>query len=239
MQHIDRIWSCTRGTGPLVSLALHDGHQVRPEIVPWLEITPQERLREEDPRTARWTVMAPTRVVALRSRFEVDLNRPEERAIYRTPEESWGLRVWSDGLPESIVEHSLAQRQAFYDAMESLFSELLEQVPIVVLFDLHTYNHRRAGPGQPAADPAGNPQVDVGVFLPHRDEFAPLIDRFEDTLRVFPFPTGPLDVRENVRFPVGPFAEWVHSRFPVGSVRSPWRSRSSSWTSGQARSTRS
>ncbi len=210
----DRIFDLETGDSPLVALALHDGHAVRGEVARLLAVTDEERLREEDPFTAEWVGLAPIRVVGTRSRFEVDLNRPAERAIYRSSEEAWGLEVWRQDLPTAVSDRSLAQRAVFYEAMEKLFTDLAERYSAFVLFDLHTYNHRRGGPGQPAAPVAENPQIDVGTFLGHRDRWASLIERFAADLRNFDFPGGSLDVRENVRFPIGPFAKWAHERFP-------------------------
>src|SRR5690606_35417851 len=78
----------TRGDGPLVAAALHAGHAVRPDLLPHLALADDERLREEDPFTEHLATVAPTRIVGLRSRFEVDLDRPPEHAVYRTPEEA-------------------------------------------------------------------------------------------------------------------------------------------------------
>ena len=40
---------------------------------------------------------------ARRSRFEVDLNRPREEAVYRVPEDCWGLDVWRGGRLDSSL----------------------------------------------------------------------------------------------------------------------------------------
>lgn len=211
---IDQIWECERGDGPLLVTALHDSHLIRSEAEPYLQVSSDERLREEDPYTRRWTGFATTRVVVTRSRFEVDLNRPEERALYRTPQEAWGLRVWREETPENVLEGSLAQRRLFYQEMEGLLSDLVSRHPIVVLIDLHTYNHRREGPAAPEADPAWNPQVDIGTSAENRPQFVPLIERFMGDLRKFDFLGARLDVRENVKFPLGPFGEWAQGKFP-------------------------
>jgi len=81
----DQIYRLEIGTGPLIATAIHDGHALRDDIMRYMALSDAERLREEDPFTGRWTQLAPTRVVGTRSRFEVDLNRPREQAVYRTP----------------------------------------------------------------------------------------------------------------------------------------------------------
>jgi N-formylglutamate deformylase len=66
-----------RGTGgPIVAAAIHNGHATREEVEEHLALSSPERLREEDPFTDEWTHIAATQIIALRSRFEVDLNRP-------------------------------------------------------------------------------------------------------------------------------------------------------------------
>jgi len=152
----DTIWRLTNGEGPLLATAIHDGHQSRDEVVRYFALDELTRLREEDPFTAEWTQVAPTRIVGTHSRFEVDLNRPREQAIYRVPADAWGLQVWRDDPPEEVLRRSLAAYDAFYAAMHELFTELTNAHGKFVAYDLHSYNHRRNGSGGLAADPAGN-----------------------------------------------------------------------------------
>jgi N-formylglutamate amidohydrolase len=172
-------------------------------------------LREEDPHTASWTVVAPTRIVGLRSRFEVDLNRPRDKAVYRTPDDAWGLDVWQGTFPEDVAARSLAEYDSFYGALEGLFSELAERHGRFFVYDLHSYNHLRDGPKGPPANPEGNPQVNVGTgTMTDRSRWAPVIERFIGDLSSFDFPGGALDVRENIRFRGGNCGRWAHETFP-------------------------
>ncbi len=208
------IWTLERGEGPIVATAIHDGHEVRDEVGSLLALDEAGRLREEDPFTGDWTTIAPTRVVGTRSRFEVDLNRPRETAVYRTPDDAWGLEVWVGEVPENVVGRSLAEYDAFYRELESLYRDLAATHERFLVLDLHTYNHRRDGPDAPPADPAGNPQVNVGTgTMEDRSRFAALIDRFMEDLAAYDFPGGRLDVRENVRFRGGACAAWAHRTF--------------------------
>ena len=211
----DHIWMIERGAGPLVATAIHDGHEVRADALHQMALDESTRLREEDPWTASWTAVAPNRVVGLRSRFEVDLNRPRETAVYRTPEDAWGLQVWNGDLTQEIVERSLAEYDAFYKALHELYAELAERYRRFVVYDLHTYNHRRDGPDSPEADPRENPQVNVGTgTMTDRNLWAPVIDRFMADLAAVDYPGGALDVRENVRFRGGHHGRWAHETFP-------------------------
>jgi N-formylglutamate deformylase len=212
---VDTIWRIERGDGPLVATAIHDGHQVREEIAPLLALSAADRLREEDPFTAEWTSVAPTRIVGLRSRFEVDLNRPRERAVYLAPEDAWGLQVWREPPPPEAITRSLEAYDAFYTKVEDSFRELATQVGPFLVLDLHSYNHRRGGTGAPTADPVANPQVNVGTgTMPDRHRWARVVDAFMSELAAFDFPGGRLDVRENVRFRGGAFPAWIHRTFP-------------------------
>ena len=85
------IWKITEGEGPLVAAAVHNGHRVREAVAEHLALSEDERLREEDPFTAEWTQVAETRIVGTHSRFEVDLNRPREGAVYERPDD---YRAW-------------------------------------------------------------------------------------------------------------------------------------------------
>ncbi len=211
----EQIWSLQLGTGPLVATALHDGHEVREELLEHMALDELARLREEDPYSGLWTALAPTRIVGLRSRFEIDLNRPRDKALYRTAEDAWGLNVWKNELPDDVAQRSWDQHEAFYQALRDLYSDFTERYGKFVVYDLHTYNHRRNGGEAAPADAESHPQVNVGTgTMKDRAKWAAVIDRFLRELADFDFPGGKLDVRENVKFFGGNCARWTHETFP-------------------------
>ncbi len=210
----NKIWKLDQGDGPVVATAIHDGHTLRDEVADIMRLGEADRLREEDPFTGQWTTIADTRFIGLRSRFEVDLNRPRENAVYIEPEDAWGLQVWREKPSLTIVERSLAEYDAFYAQVEQVLSDLEQRLGRFVVFDLHTYNHRRAGPRGPIADPALNPEVNVGTGTMDRARWAPIVDRFIADLRAFDFLGRHLDVRENVKFFGGQFPGWIHENYP-------------------------
>lgn len=204
----------TEGHQPLVAVALHDGHYVRPEVERLLAISSDDRQREEDPFTAAWTDLAETRLIVLRSRFELDLNRPRDRAIYLKPEDAWGLQVWQEPPPPDLIRRTLAEYDAFYTTVDRICRQLQQQYGHFVIYDLHSYNHCRQGTDVPPALDFNNPEINLGTGTLNREYWQPVIDRFIYDMRQFDFLGRHLDVRENVKFQGGHFAEWVHQHFP-------------------------
>ena len=202
------------GEGPLIAVAIHHGHDLRPEVRELVDLRDEDRLREEDPRTGDFTAISPTRFVVHRSRFEVDLNRPRDAAIYLTPEEAWGLRVWNGDLPQDLVDRSIAEYDAFYDALKDTLLAIERAHKRFVVFDIHSYNHRRDGADRPAADPVQNPEINIGTGSMDRKLWAPVVDALINQLSSCKVQGRGLDVRENVRFKGGHLTRWVHETFP-------------------------
>lgn len=214
MDNKNVIWEVSIGDGPLVATAIHDGHELRKEIADIVALSEGNRLTEEDPFTSMWTGIGNSQVVGLRSRFEVDLNRPREKAVYIKPEDAWGLKVWKTEPSLELVANSLAEYDAFYAEMRKIFTNLEKQFGCFIVFDLHTYNHHRKGQNAPFDDPEQNPEVNIGTGTMNRDRWAPLVDRFISDLRSFNFNGRNLDVRENIKFKGGQFSRWIHETFP-------------------------
>ena len=202
------------GGGPLVACAIHAGNQVRAEALRHMAIRRRQRFIEEDPYTDQLTTGAGTSIVVHRSRFEVDLNRARERAIYRTPGDAWGLTVWRGPLPAAVRQRSLRLYDRFYADVSSVLARAGAGGRPFVVLDLHSYNHRRGGPEAPPADPAANPEINVGTGSLDRDHWGGLVDRFIADFQSVEVAGRSLDVRENVRFRGGHLSRWVHAAFP-------------------------
>ncbi len=200
--------------GPLVAIALHDGHQLRKEVAEIMLLNEDDRLREEDPFTGEWTTIGNNQLIAIRSRFEVDLNRPREKAVYQKPEDAWGLKVWKNEPSKELVARSLEEYDAFYKHVYHIFGKLEEQFGHFVVFDLHSYNHRRNGPDGLPAETEENPEVNIGTGTMNRSKWGGLVDRFITDLHDFNFKNRHLDVRENIKFKGGQFSRWIHQTFP-------------------------
>lgn len=205
--------------GQVVAAAIHAGHDVRPGLRPEMVLDDDVRFREEDPFTDRIGARVPGQVVVHASRFEVDLNRPREEAVYRSPDDAWGLEVWRDTpLGEHAVAESLATYDAFFAALAERFDALARRGPFLVL-DVHSYNHRRDGAEADEAPLADNPEVNVGTGSLDRERCGSVVDAFIAALAAQDVPgqdndTGHLDVRENIRFKGANLARWTHARYP-------------------------
>jgi N-formylglutamate amidohydrolase len=199
------------GDGPIVATAIHDGHALRPECAARIVLDEAVRLREEDPFTSRIAAVAPTRLVVTRSRFEVDLNRPRDKAVYLCPDDCWSLDVWREPPPAEMVARSLAEYDTFYATLERVLRDRERACGRFVVLDVHSYNHCRQGAGC-TADPAANPEVNVGTGSVDRSRWGSLVERFCRELASF---GGGLDVRENVKFQGGHMSRWIHDRFPT------------------------
>jgi N-formylglutamate amidohydrolase len=199
---------------PIVAVSLHSGTRVRPALEERLALDDQARRREEDSYIDLLAAAAKARVMVHVSRFEVDLNRPPHKALYRFPEDSWGFTVWRQEPPESELERSRAIHRRFYEAVEHHFALLARRFRRFLVLDLHSYNHRRGGPNAPPAHATGAPEVNIGTGTMDRNFFGSVVDRFIGELRNgAPPQLGELDVRENVNFRGGYFPGWVHHRF--------------------------
>ena len=211
----ERWWTVTRGPGPIVATAIHDGHELRPEVADAMALPDDERLREEDPFTGQAVTGVPTHIVVHRSRFEFDLNRAADEAVYCTPEQCWGLNVWHEPPEKAFVDSSLAIHAAYYRMLGDLLDEVAAEHGRFVLIDVHSYNHRRDGSDANAMPQSEAPDINIGTFSMPREQWAFLLDPLMAEMRRFDFNGRKLDVRENVAFQgKGEQTRFVHERYP-------------------------
>lgn len=125
---------------PYVCGAVHDGHQFRKELWDNCLHTAYDRWFEEDPCTKEFVKTHPIVIAGCDSRFEYDLNRDPENAIY---EDAWGKKLWKNPLPDNQKQHSLQKHQNFYKVVHALITKLEEKFGALVVYDMHSYNWRR------------------------------------------------------------------------------------------------
>jgi hypothetical protein len=209
-------WMTSRGPSPVVGTAIHNGHAVRQDLLSKMALADGERLREEDPFTAETIRDLSNRIVFQRSRFEIDLNRARHEAVYLHPDQAWGLKVWRE--PPSGAEHaeSLALHGAYYGMLQNYLRGVEAQYGSFAVLDIHSYNHRRAGPSAASMAAVDAPEINIGTISMDRTRWAPVVDAFMDFAAEFDFLGRRLDVRENVAFQGrGEQTRFIHERFPT------------------------
>ena len=120
--------------------AVHDGHQFRKELWQNCTHTAYERWFEEDPATKKMIQSHPIVIAGLDSRFEYDLNRAPETAIYT---DAWGKQLWYKPLPENQREKSLEKHANFYKVVHALLSKLEQKFEVCIVYDMHSFNWKR------------------------------------------------------------------------------------------------
>ncbi len=197
---------------PVVATAVHNGHELRPEVERSMRLGSEIRLREEDPHTDFFAAAFDTSVVVHRSRFEVDLNRPRTTAIYLEPADAWGLELWKEPISVEVQQETLSLYDRFYADLSVLLDDVVEAKGGFVLYDIHSYNHRRSGPQAPPEPAADNPVVNLGTgSLP--DRWRNVAAAFIESMRGQRMGVDFLDVRENVKFRGRQVAAWVHENY--------------------------
>lgn len=125
---------------PYACTAIHDGHHFRKSLWKNCYHSAHERWYEEDPSTGDMISGLPITVIAHDSRFEYDLNRHPDQAIYDT---AWGKNLWKIPLSEEIKSEGLKKHENFYKVILTLMVKLEEMFGSVVVYDMHSYNWKR------------------------------------------------------------------------------------------------
>ena len=207
-------WDLIVGHGPVIATAIHDGHRMRPSLIPHLAISEQERRRDEDPLTGMLTSAGDVRLRVRSSRFQVDLNRPRGKALSDDPADTWGIRFWNGRLPDEELALAHAEHDRFYAMVTELIDAQVARWGSALLIDIHSYNHRRDGAEADPADPDGNPDIELGITTLDPDRWGDTARRFAEALRRTCILGRPPDVRANVRYPTGGhFPEWVYANW--------------------------
>lgn len=208
-------WKIQLGESPIIGTAIHSGTNVGDACRSLMSLSDPDRRREEDPFTEQFITDFPTQIIVHRSRFQVDLNRAREAAVYMSPDQSWGLEVWREHPAEDILRESLAFHDAFYSELNHVLADIERRYGRFVLVDVHSYNHRRDGPVSKPMSRDLAPDINIGTSSMDRQRWAPVVEAFMETLRSHSLNGEPIDVRENVSFQgKGEQTRFVHTNFP-------------------------
>ena len=196
---------------PYWAFAVHDGHQVDSIAEQFILLDETQRLREEDPYTASISELPVNQLVVGTSRFQLDVNRKQEDAVYLRPEQAWGLSVWKDTLPSTVLEQLYEDYQDFYRQIDRYIQQTIEQHGFFIVFDVHTYNAQRISEEEPV-DKHANPQINLGTQY-NQERWRPVVDRFVESVRNQQLLGDPIDIRENVKFKGGNLAQHILRKF--------------------------
>ena len=125
---------------PFVCAAVHDGHQFRNSLSTNCLRSEYDRWYEEDPETKRMVQTLPIVIAGCDSRFEYDLNREPDLAIYK---DAWGKQLWKHPLSKDDKELSLQKHHNFYRVVNALIEKIESKYGTAIVYDMHSYNWRR------------------------------------------------------------------------------------------------
>jgi hypothetical protein len=120
--------------------AVHDGHQFRKELWNQCLHSEYDRWYEEDPCTKQMVQSMPMVIAGCDSRFEYDLNRAPDNAIYT---DAWGKQLWKVPLHKETIAVSLKKHAAFYKVVDALVHKMESMYGAAIVYDMHSYNWKR------------------------------------------------------------------------------------------------
>lgn len=163
---------------PIVCAAIHNGHQLRPELAKNFLLNKQEQFYEEDPYTADMVSSFPIVIQGGDSRFEYDLNRPKALSTYFKT--AWSKQVWRKSLSPAQRAKSHQKHQSFYNVLEALIAKTEKMFGNTIVFDIHSYNYQRIEKDTPTFN-IGSAQIDV-------ERWGSVLNRFESQLNKIELP---------------------------------------------------
>lgn len=208
---MDKLYTIKQTSGPLISVALHDGHYIEKSILTHISLAEHERFREEDPYSAYIADLPLTQVVVHSSRFMIDLNRSKDKAIYKKKEDAWGLKVWKNEFPKQLEATLMHYYHEFYEEMERLIEEKISAYGYFLILDIHSYNHRRLSPTE-YSPPSESPEINLGTYYNH-PKWRPICKKLLGYLSACTIQMNFPDVRENIIFKGGGFTQWVNEHY--------------------------
>jgi hypothetical protein len=158
---------------PAMCAAIHNGGNMRQELVDNCLLSQAERYYEEDPFTGSFIEQQSITLIAHDSRYEYDLNRTTDECVY---EKAWGKDVWKEPLSEEAIAASKAKHAQFYRVVSAVVETLAEDFGKCIVYDIHSYNYRRH-------ERTDLPVFNLGTTSVKSDSWRPVIDRWLAALK--------------------------------------------------------
>jgi N-formylglutamate amidohydrolase len=189
---------------PAFSAAIHNGNNLRPELVNNCLLSQSERYYEEDPYTGSFIESQPITLISHDSRYEYDLNRNTAECVYET---AWGKDVWKTPLSEDTIKTSQAKHAQFYRIVSTITEALLEDFGECIVYDNHSYNYKRH-------ERKDLPVFNLGTSTVKNKKWRPTIDRWVAALQNMSVEGCEIAAAENdIFFGKGQLAAHCHGLF--------------------------
>lgn len=159
--------------------AVHDGHHFRRELWDNCLHSGYDRWYEEDPETKNMVISHPILIAGCDSRFEYDLNRPPEEAVFET---AWGKQLWREPLDEKEKSKSLRKHNDFYRVVHALIEKIESKFGICIVYDIHSYNWKRWDREVPTWN--------LGTHNIDNDRFGEEVESWRQSLSEMKLPNG-------------------------------------------------
>lgn len=164
---------------PYACASIHDGHQFRKELWDNCLHTEYDRWYEEDPETKNMIKSHPIVIAGCDSRFEYDLNRAPEEAVFET---AWGKQLWREPLSEGVKTKSLKKHTNFYKVIHALVETMESNFGFFTIYDMHSYNWKRWDREVPTWN--------LGTSNLDNLRFGNVIETWRESLSQIEFPNG-------------------------------------------------
>ncbi len=196
---------------PFWAFAIHDGHHIASSLLDHLLIDEESRLREEDPYTAILAELPFNRFISATSRFQLDINRSKQDAIYLKPEQAWGLDVWRKDIPKKWINQLHDNYDKIYRTIDEEIKKTISKYGYFIIYDIHSYNAKRDG-SRSVVDETSNPQINIGTAYNH-SKWTKLTSIFIQALQKIDQDIPSFDVRENINFKGGYLSQYINARY--------------------------
>ena len=189
---------------PYVCGAVHDGNQFRKSLWDNCTHSTYERWYEEDPETKNMVISHPILIAGRDSRFEYDLNRPIEEAVFET---AWGKQLWKEPLSKEEKAKSLAKHTVFFEVTHALVEKIESKFGCCIVYDMHSYNWQRWDREVPTWN-LGTTNID-------NERFGQEIESWRQSLSEIKFPHGIKSTAaiNNTFFGNGYFLKYITKNF--------------------------
>lgn len=201
---------------PLVGLAVHAGHRIRAELVSNMGVEEDDRRYDEDTHSDYFIENFPMQLIGLDSRYEYDIDRKRDQAIYLKPFQCWGKRAWISPPTKTELEISYEKYDEAHDLMEFFMEQTMAYFHKTLVLDLHTYSFKRQMYGSKSSS---LPLFNIGTTKLDRKKHAKTVDAWLAELAKIQVPDMETTVAENDLFKGdGAVAINLIEKFPEAAI---------------------